>query len=256
MVAPEELHYGLTANEREVLQGLWSEPRRIMAIQASPRGKRGATETVLSGLLGGMKSTGAVTETVWLAELEALNCKGCFKCWKGPNSRCPLEDGLARLIPKIPSYDMMVWATPVYVDGVPAGLKNFIDRSMILNHPSAVVQEGLYIHPSRHVRMPNLVLAAVSGFPGTANFRHLTDYIAAVGRHMHMPLVATIFRPETLSFITPGGREFLSTLEADLADAGREVIHLGRITTELSDRIARQILEEEGYLELANSWWH
>ena len=62
-------------------------------------------------------------------------------------------------------------------------------------------------------------ILAVSGFPGMNNFRLIRDYVAAVGRHMHTPLTAKIFRPETLSFISIGAREILPRLNDDLEQA-------------------------------------
>jgi hypothetical protein len=75
MVAQDEPYYIETLNEKELMQGIWREPHRILAVQASPRGKRGATEAMLNALLEGMKTNGSAIDIVRLAEMEAKTCQ-------------------------------------------------------------------------------------------------------------------------------------------------------------------------------------
>ena len=255
MVSLHQSYYELTENEREIARGIRHRPSRILAVQAAPRGRRGATELVSSSFLDGMEGIGASVEKVYLADLKIQPCQGCFKCWKGPESKCPLDDDLVVLLHSIPAYDLMVIATPLYVDGVPGLLKTFIDRAMILNHPAVAIRDGVYSHPSVHERMPNMVLVAVCALPGNANFRLLGDYIMSVGMHMHMPLIAKVYRPETLSFMHPSSSQSLEDLKQNLVQAGEEVAREGILSEELAGQISRPILSEKEYLALSKSWW-
>jgi multimeric flavodoxin WrbA len=255
MVSVQQSYYDFTENEREIARGFWRSPDRILAIQAAPRGRRGVTELVSSSFLDGMERIGSSIDKVYLADLNVQICQGCFKCWKGPESKCPIEDDLGPLLNSIPAYDLMVLATPLYVDGVPGLLKTVIDRAMILNHPAVTVHDGVYLHPSLHKRMPNMVLVAVCALPGNQNFRLLEDYMLSVGRHMHMPLVAQVLRPETMSFMHPSIRHSLSDLKEYLVQAGEQVSREGSLSEELAGQISRPILTEKEYLALSLSWW-
>jgi hypothetical protein len=255
MVSDQKSYYELTENEREIARGIWRRPERILAIQAAPRGRLGITELVSRGFLDGLERIGASVEKVYLADLNVQLCQGCFKCWKGPESKCPLNDDLIPLLQSIPTYDLMVLATPLYVDGVPGLLKTLIDRAMILNHPAVTIRDGVYLHPSLYERMPNMVLVAVCALPGNANFRLLEDYVLSVGRHMHMPLIAKVFRPETMSFMHPSSGHGLADLKEHLGQAGEQIASTGSLSEELAGQISRPILTEEEYLALSNSWW-
>jgi multimeric flavodoxin WrbA len=255
MVAVHQHCYGLTQNEKEVSTGESRIPRKILSIQAAPRGRRGATEAIAGSFVEGMEAAGTSVNKVYLADLDVKMCKGCFKCWKGPHSKCDIDDDLASLLVSIPSYDLLVISTPLYVDGVPGILKNLIDRSMILNHPSVICRDGFYLHPSLHERLPNMVLVSVCALPGNKNFRLLADYMQSVGRHMHMPLIATIFRPETMSFMHPKAVKVLEDLRMNLLEAGKQMASKGIVEKELVKLISRPILAEEEYLCLSNEWW-
>ena len=255
MVAVHQPFYELTQNESDFYEGIWNVPEKILSIQAAPRGRRGATEIICEGFLRGVEEQGKSIQRVYLADLIMTMCKGCFKCWKGPESKCPIVDDLSSLIPTVPSYDLIVLSTPLYVDGIPAILKNFIDRAMILNHPSVVYRDGHYLHPSMSPRLPNIFLISACALPGRKNFQLLDDYLQSVGRHMHMPVVGKIFRPETMSFMHRTGMEMINELKRNLLDAGIQVVRKGVVEPELETAISRPILSEQEYFNLSNEWW-
>lgn len=255
MVTATDPAYAVTENEDDLARGVWRPAERVLAIQAAPRGRRGATEQVFAPVVEGMRSAGAAVDLLHLAELRAEPCDGTFKCWIGPSSKCRLEDDLGPVIARIPSYDLVVLGMPLYTDLLPANVKNFIDRCMVLLHPSAVEHAGRLRHPSRHRRMPNLAIVAVCGMPGLENFRLLLGEAEAFGRHMHMPLVATIVRPETLSFYHPSCAGAFARFTDRLRLGGRQVVETGKVDPALRESIAEPLLDRDEYLKWANTWW-
>ncbi len=255
MVDVDQAFYELTRNELEFADGIWRAPEKILSIQAAPRGRRGVTEIMSEGFLCGIESEGKSVDRVYLADLSMSMCKGCFKCWKGPESKCPITDDLSPLILSMPSYDLIVLSTPLYVDGVPAILKNLIDRAMILNHPAVVFRDGHYLHPSSYQKLPNIFLISVCALPGLENFRLLDKYMRSVARHMHMPIVGRIFRPETMSFMHPKGTEMVGDIRKNLVEAARQMVRNGTLDPALQESTSRSILTEAEYFHLSNEWW-
>lgn len=234
---------------------VWEPPRRVLAIQASHRGGRGATNTVCEAMARGMESAGAQVRRVILSELEMKPCKGCFQCWVNEMGHCPQQDDLTTLLAEIPSYDLMFWALPLYVDCMPSLLKNLVDRMMILNHPAIVSQDGRCLHPSQHPAMPYLAIAAVCGFWSTENFAPLRVQMEALARNQHTPLLTFLQRPASLGLMLPEARREMERVEQDLEKAGRQLIEQGEVASLLAENIKRPLLSEERYWELAAGWW-
>ena len=247
--------FAVTDNERDLMAGAWTPPRKVLGVQASPRGKKGATERMYRALVKGLEAAGAVVETVHLGELKAEPCRGCFRCWQDDGDDCLIHDDLTGLLTRMPGYDLMVWAAPVYVDAPPAQLKNMIDRMMVLNHP-AIVEDGQgWLHPCRHPRLPNLALLAVCGFWGVENLALTEAYARAAARHQHTPLLASLLRPETLSLMEPATRPALARVVGALEQAGEELVKEGKVRPETAQAISQPLLSRSEYLDLAGRWW-
>jgi len=247
--------YPVTENESEYWAGRWRKPKRVFGIQASPRKKHGATEMIYGPFAEGIKSAGAVVTTVHIADLVIKPCAGCFRCWTNDDGRCIIHDDMDRFVSDIPSADLIVFATPLYVDGVPGLLKNFIDRLMPLNHPAIITRDGLCLHPSRLQRLPNMVVVAVCGFYEKEHFKPLTQYLAAMARNMHMPLVGKILRPETLSLRNPLAFSRCGEVFEAARAAGKELIQKGSISKKNLDVIVNPLLSLDQYMEAAAKWW-
>lgn len=248
-------YFARTRQEEFLARGVWRAPRKVLAIQASHRGSRGFTDRICQAVVQGMIEAGAQVEAVALADLTFSACAGCFRCWGPDWGRCPLDDDLTTLIGSIPSFDLMFWAMPLYVDGMPGLLKNLVDRMMVLNHPAILDQGGRCIHPCRHADMPYLAVAAVCGFWGPENFAPLVAHLGALALDQHTPLLAFLERPESLSLMHLQGRETMAAVEEALAAAGRQLIENGNVEAGLARDIARPLLARSRYMELAENWW-
>jgi putative NADPH-quinone reductase len=248
-------YFSETRQEMLLATGDWEAPRRVLAIQASHRGTRGMTNTICRALVRGMEQAGAGVESVVLADLKFSPCRGCFKCWGKNWGGCCQEDGLTELIKSIPSYDLMLWAMPLYVDGMPGLLKNLVDRMMVLNHPAILEREGRCIHPCRHQTMPYLAVVTTCGFWGTQNFAPLLAHMDALAIDQHTPLLAFLQRPDSLSLMHPQGREAMVGVKEALVGAGKQLIERGSVDTKLRQKIAGPLLTRSQYFDLGLNWW-
>jgi multimeric flavodoxin WrbA len=247
--------YGETENERERRMGIWRQPRRVLAIQASPRGRGGATEKVFAPLISGIQATGAAVAMLYLAEQDIRPCSGCFACWKVTDGRCVIEDDMADVLARVPDYDLLVIALPLYVDGVPGILKNFLDRSIPLVHPYIFSRDGRCRHPSRYPRMPNLALAAVCGFYETENFAPLLTHFESVARNTHMPLVTALLRPHAMLMVEDVPVGPVARVEQALHAAGIELVTRGTVSRKLTKAVAQPLTSRGRFLAGVKHWW-
>ncbi len=247
--------YIQTDNEKDWLAHRWHRPRRVLGIQGSPRGRRGVTEQVYRSLMEGMETAGAEVTTLHLAGMEIQGCRGCFQCWVGDDPRCPIRDDLSPLLQEAPAYDLMVWAFPLYVDGMPGIVKNLLDRMMAFNLPEIQAVGEKCVHPCRYQRMPNLAVASVCGFYGTQNFDPLVRHLEALAFNQHTPLTACLLRPDSLSLMHPSGREAMRNVRSAIKCAGKQIVEKGAVDQTVLEDISRPLLDRETYLKLAKSWW-
>ena len=108
---------------------------KVIAFNSSPKMEGGATSVVLKPLLEGMKDAGADVELVYLQRLDIRPCLGCFACWLKTPGICVQDDQMAGLLQRIAGSDIVVYATPLYVDGMNAQMKTLLDRSIPLLQP-------------------------------------------------------------------------------------------------------------------------
>ncbi|MCL4466068.1 MAG: flavodoxin family protein [Chloroflexi bacterium] len=98
---------------------------RVLGIVGSPR-RWGNTDVLVSEVLRGAASTGAVTEKVILSSLKIHPCLACENCHQ--DGLCRQTDDMAGLLARMFESDVWVLGTPVYWWGPSAQMKMFIDR--------------------------------------------------------------------------------------------------------------------------------
>ncbi len=107
--------------------------KKIIVLCGSPR-KQGNTNTVANWFAEGARSGGAEVEVVDTAHLKykANGCTACMGCQKSEKYECVIDDEASPIIARIPKFDVMVLATPVYWFGPTAQLKLLLDRTFAL----------------------------------------------------------------------------------------------------------------------------
>jgi multimeric flavodoxin WrbA len=113
---------------------------RIISIVGSPHGLKGHTARLLSHVLEGSKTEGAITETIVLSGGNVLPCLACDTCHR--KGRCPQKDEFESIKEKILESDGIVLASPNYISSVSAQMKAFMDRCCGVIHRMAF--EGKY----------------------------------------------------------------------------------------------------------------
>lgn len=97
-----------------------------VGIACSPR-KGGNTDILMKLAMEELRSHGADTETVYLADIKYSPCMACEGCYN--TGRCVIRDGAGPVFDKILRADMLILAAPIFSMGICAHAKMFIDRA-------------------------------------------------------------------------------------------------------------------------------
>lgn len=102
---------------------------KILAIIGSMR-KKGNTYRVVKQIEQQINEyDGQITfDYLFLKDYQIDMCTGCFCCFATGADKCPLKDDIGAILEKMEQVDGIIFAAPCYAMGLPALMKNFIDR--------------------------------------------------------------------------------------------------------------------------------
>jgi multimeric flavodoxin WrbA len=181
-------------------------------------------------------------------------CLGDRACWTKTPGKCVQNDDVKELLPKIQEADVIIFATPVYVDGMPGTLKNLIDRFIPLMEPYFVMRDGHCRHPPRDpCRQSKLVLIANCGFWEMDNFDPLVVHVKAVCKNMCWGFAGALLRPhgEALGYMVKNGLAVQDVLTA-VKNAGKELARTGKISEANMKTVGRELVSLREYVEITN----
>jgi NAD(P)H-dependent FMN reductase len=229
---------------------------RILALNGSHRGRRGATQALLDRMERGAREGGAEFETVVLAEKEIRRCLGCEACQAAPGlGECVLggKDDAAAVFSSMRGADILVFATPVYVFGMSSLLKSLIERfnSECDAGDVRVTRSGLvFHHVDAALCSKPFVLVACSDNIEAETPRSVVEYFKTYSRFMDAPMLAAL--PRSGAFLLDpkggdmrGGRTEPSAVEPALEafrEAGLDLARRGRVAPSIVRRATRRIV--------------
>lgn len=232
---------------------------KITAFNGSPRGDSGNTHVMVQEFLNGATDGGAEVENIFLVKKEIKHCLGCFKCWTKTPGKCIIKDDMAELQSKFISSDIVVFATPLYVDNVTGIMKNFMDRLVPLADPRFEKDKGGECrHLKRFEKCPTgIVVISNCGFPEQSHFQVLKLLFKRIARNMGTEVIAEIYR---------GGGEILRNpplilnpliwkYKRLLRKAGREVVENLKLSEETVLQLNKLIISDDQYIKGANEHW-
>jgi multimeric flavodoxin WrbA len=229
----------------------------VLVINGSPKKSRGNTATISSYFIDGMKEEGASVETIYAKEYDIGDCKGCFNCWGNTPGACIQKDDMAGILDKIAKADILILATPVYVDGMTGSLKTLLDRTIPLLHGRFELRDDHCRHPLRkHVKQGKVVLISVSGFTELDNFDPLVVHIKSICKNLNREFVGSILRP--VAWVMDGAEKQgvqLDDIYDALKQAGRELITDGKMKDDTLKIIRREMVPREIILELMSGFY-
>jgi multimeric flavodoxin WrbA len=227
---------------------------QVLAINSSPNRDRGNTALLLEPFLEGMRTAGAEVELVYASDLRVKPCSGEFSCWIKTPGRCIHQDDMEALLPRLARADVLVLATPVYVDGITGGMKTVLDRIIPLARPFFELREGHCRHPLRHGAVGGkLVLVSNCGFWESDNFDPLVAHMRAVSSNLGREYAGALLRPHgpALRGMLERGLPVSDVLDA-AKEAGRQLVEEGGMALETLEVVGRELLPLQSYVQIVN----
>jgi multimeric flavodoxin WrbA len=194
-----------------------------------------------------MKEAKAEVETIYSKGLDLGDCRGCFNCWSSTPGKCIQDDEMTEILDKMADADIIVLATPVYVDGMTGSLKSLLDRSIPLLHGAFELRDDHCRHALReHVKPGKIALFSVCGFTEMDNFDPLITHVKAISKNMNREFVGSLLRPYAW-IIDPGLKQGapLGYINDAVKQAGYQLISKGMMNEETLSTIAREILPRD-----------
>lgn len=232
---------------------------KITAFNGSPKAERGNTHVIVEAFLGGAHEAGADVETVFIAKKKIKPCTGCYACWMKTPGKCAQNDDMEELLGTFVSSDIVVFATPLYVDNVSGLMKNFLDRLIPIADPHWEKDEnGESRHLRRHEKPTRFAVISNCGFPEQSQFQVLRLYFRRVARNMSGALVAEIYRGggALLTSPEPSLQPFIASYKEAVRKAGREVAEQLKLSPETAARLEKPLMPignfADEYLKRAN----
>ncbi|MGQ9477992.1 MAG: flavodoxin family protein [Candidatus Bipolaricaulia bacterium] len=228
---------------------------KVLALNSSPKMEKGGTALILNPFLEGLEEAGAEVELIYVHKLRVEPCLGDFGCWFKTPGKCIQEDDMTWLLPKLEAADLLVLATPVFVDGMSSTMKRLIERSLPLMEPFFEIRDGHCRHPRRdRTSSQRVVLVSVCGFTELDNFGPLLAHIEAICRNLGAEFAGALLRPYAAA-LPRLGRMGLSVDQVFKAarEAGRQLIRDGKMGEETLAEVSRELLPREEYLRGINA---
>jgi putative NADPH-quinone reductase len=229
---------------------------RIIAINAAPRMEAGNTQMILNPFLVGARHAGAKVDVALLARKKIEQCIGCFSCYAQTPGACIHNDDMPVLIERIRTADMMVLATPIYLDGMTSLAKTFIDRLVVFLDPHFMMDERGLLHPLRWKFPGKMFLVSVCGYSGLHNFDPLLLHMERLGRNFHSEFCGALLRPAIFSvLLTKKYPDRVRGVLDAVRMAGEELVTLGSATASTLQAVAADICTPEELMASANAYW-
>ncbi|MFA6222237.1 MAG: flavodoxin family protein [Desulfomonilaceae bacterium] len=229
---------------------------KILVVNASPRMESGNTQIILTPFLIGAKEGGASVDIANLARKKITPCIGCFSCYAKTPGKCIHDDEMRLLSERVKAADMLVLATPVYIDGMPALAKKFIDRLVTFMDPHFVTDGARVSHSLRWKFPKKMFLISVCGFPGLRNFDPLVLHFERICENFHSEFGGALLRPAIFSVLfTKKYPEKVKAVLDAVRLAGFELLTNGSVSTKTSEDASKDICSSEELIRTANSYW-
>jgi multimeric flavodoxin WrbA len=216
--------------------------------------EKGNTALLLKSFLDGMREEGCEIELFYTSRLCVKPCLGDRNCWTKTPGKCVQDDDVNMLLPKIQEADIIVFATPLYVDGMPGTLKNLIDRLIPIIEPYFVMRGKHCRHPRRQPhKNSKAVLISNCGFWEMDNFEPLVMHMQAICKNTCWEFAGALLRPhgEALGYMIRKGIAVQDVFDA-ARDAGREFARNGKISERNLKIVSRDLVSLEKYVEMTN----
>lgn len=169
---------------------------KILVFNGSPKKEKSDTMHITRAFLSGMEEAAPrEIHTIDVVDRHIEFCRGCFACMYN-GGRCGIDDDMGEILERMLASDLLLFSYLLYCYGMPAMLKNLIDRTLPLSSMAMAEVDGRYVHVGQrdysHLRY---LMICGCGFPNSKrNFEPAVRQYAQIGE-IDAALLAEIGSP-------------------------------------------------------------
>lgn len=232
-----------------------ASPNKVVAICGSPRAgdskQKSLTEKMLNTFLEGLGAESV--EVFYPQQMDIAYCRGCYACWFKTPGICAIDDDMTIIRKTMDKSDLVILASPVYVDGFSAQAKIVLDRSIASLDPLIISDEkGHCRHAMLHHRSRKAILISTCGFSEIDNFDVIRQHFNAICRNLYWENAGEIVMAASgLGFVPQIYDEKFTAIYK----AGEEISREGKVGAQTMDIISREIMKGEDYQEFLNPYF-
>lgn len=222
------------------------------------RGRKSISALMVNAFLEGAQKAGAVTEQLFLVKKKINRCRACLQCWVKTPGKCSQKDDMGPMLDTFLESDIVIIASPVYVENVTGLTKDFLDRLIPLTDPRFEIgADGFSRHLKRHENTPGIIAMSNSGFIEQDAFGVLRLMFPRVARSMNTEFIAGIYKGGggILGLDEPALRTIVEEYLALLKQAGQEVVENRKLSGDLAEKLEQQVIPTDVYNQQVNMLW-
>jgi len=224
---------------------------KILVFNGSPKKEKSDTIRITNAFIEGMNRVEKQeVEYINIAEKHIEFCSGCFTCMKNGGT-CIHGDDMRELLEEMLKSDVLLFSFPLYCYGMPAMLKNLIDRTVPLSSLAMVKAGERYEHVGQadytHLKY---IMICGCGFPNSKrNFEPAVAQFKLMFPNNHT--IITI--PESPMFNAPEAESVTKPKLKSVSEAGEHYAKTGQLTDRICDSLAKPMIPESMYASIVNS---
>ena len=231
---------------------------RITVFNGSARGSHSTSQIMAQELVLGAKGAGAEVDNVFLVQKHIEPCRACFNCWFTTPGRCLVSDDMGELLAKIRKSDIIVFATPLYVDNVSGIMKDFMDRLVpLLEAPYKLDANGECYHSPRKKPTPGFVVVSNCAYPEAAHFQVLKLLFRRMARNFSTRVIAEIYLPAgiMLDGWMPQFRPAIKLYKKALQQAGKEIVVRRKLSAGTITALGKPLVSQAEFIRIMNKYF-
>lgn len=223
---------------------------KILVFNGSPKKEKSDTMHITRAFLEGMNQAESHDiHIINVIDKHIEFCSGCFACMKN-GGKCRYDDDMRDILDEMLASDLLVFSFPLYCYGMPAGLKNVIDRVLPLGTMMMQKNNDRYEHVAQadfsHLKY---LMICGCGFPNSKrNFEPAVEQFKLMFPNNHT--IITV--PESPMFNVPEAAVVTEPRLNLVKEAGLEYAQNGTVNSALLNEICSPMIPEEEYAKVAN----
>ena len=223
---------------------------KILVLNGSPKKENSDTLHITRAFLDGMQEAAPQeVRMLHVIDQHIEFCSGCLACMRN-GGVCRHKDDMRSILEEILESDLLLFSFPLYCYGMPAMLKNLIDRTLPLSSIAMQKVGDRYEHVGQadfsHLKY---LMICGCGFPNSAhNFEPAVAQFKLMFPSNHTILTV----PESPMFNAPEAAVVTVPRLELVKEAGRQYAKTGTIDAGLLAQIGSPMIPEEVYAKIVN----